>query len=100
MPSPFPGMDPYLEDAARWPDVHQRLITYIGDNLQPLLRPRYHAHLGERVYAAMPNQTMYPDIAVTRRPARESAASYTAGDLAPQITVERAAPEAPVIVTV
>ncbi|MFN0055331.1 MAG: DUF4058 family protein [Planctomycetales bacterium] len=22
MPSPFPGMDPYLEDPGLWPDVH------------------------------------------------------------------------------
>ena len=22
MPSPFPGMDPYLEDPDFWPDVH------------------------------------------------------------------------------
>ncbi len=26
MPSPFPGMDPYLEDADLWPDVHGTLI--------------------------------------------------------------------------
>jgi hypothetical protein len=49
MPSPFPGMDPYLEDPARWPDVHQSLITYIRDMLQPQVRPRYHARMGERV---------------------------------------------------
>ncbi|MCK4452049.1 MAG: DUF4058 family protein [Anaerolineae bacterium] len=29
MPSPFPGMDPYLEYPVRWPDVHHSLITYI-----------------------------------------------------------------------
>ena len=29
MPSPFPGMDPYLEKPALWPDIHQR----IGDKL-------------------------------------------------------------------
>ena len=100
MPSPFPGMDPYLEDPARCPDVHQRLITYIGDRLQPSLRPRYFARLGERNYLAMPHQSMYPDLAVVQRPARESAASYSAGDTAPQITVERDAPGAPFIVTV
>jgi hypothetical protein len=22
MPSPFPGMDPYLEEPSQWPDVH------------------------------------------------------------------------------
>ena len=27
MPSPFPGMDPYLEDAGLWPDVHHELIS-------------------------------------------------------------------------
>ena len=27
MPSPFPGMDPYLEDPAGWPNVHVNLIT-------------------------------------------------------------------------
>ena len=72
MPSPFPGMDPYLEEPARWPDVHQRLITYIADALQPQIRPRYHARMGERVYILQPPQTMYPDVILTRRPVRET----------------------------
>ena len=29
MPSPFPGMDPYVERPAIWPDFHNRLITFI-----------------------------------------------------------------------
>ena len=32
MRSPFPGMDPYLEQF--WGDVHHRLITYTCDALQ------------------------------------------------------------------
>ena len=32
MKSPFPGMDPYLEQ--HWRDVHARLIVYICDHLQ------------------------------------------------------------------
>ena len=35
MPSPFPGMDPYLE--AYWDDVHHRLCTYAADALAELL---------------------------------------------------------------
>ena len=35
MPSPFPGMDPYLE--AHWGDVHARLVIYISEQLQMLL---------------------------------------------------------------
>jgi len=28
MPSPFPGMDPYLEHPALWPDVHLSLDIF------------------------------------------------------------------------
>ena len=27
MPSPFPGMDPYLENRDLWPDAHHRFIS-------------------------------------------------------------------------
>ena len=35
MRSPFPGMDPWLEQ--RWRDVHARLIVYIANQLQAQL---------------------------------------------------------------
>ncbi len=41
MPSPSPGMDPYIERPEIWPDFHDRLITFLQEALQPLLRPRY-----------------------------------------------------------
>ena len=50
MPSPFPGMDPYLEGYL-WPDVHHRLATQISDQLTPRLRPRYVARIELRVVA-------------------------------------------------
>jgi len=31
MPSPFPGMDPYLEEPSGWPSVHHWLIA-AGDH--------------------------------------------------------------------
>lgn len=40
MPSPFPGMDPYLEGYL-WPDVHQSLAGQFKRQLSPLLRSRY-----------------------------------------------------------
>lgn len=67
MPGPFPGMDPYLERPDLWPDVHQSLITYIRDTLQPQLRPRYHARIGERLYVIPPQRSVYPDVTVTQR---------------------------------
>lgn len=67
MPSPFPGMDPYLEEPALWPGVHQRLITYASDVMEPALRPRYHALIGERIYLVEPPQSIYPDIVLVQR---------------------------------
>lgn len=46
----FPGMDPYLEDPALWPDVHHRLISEIQETLNAQLRPRYFARVELRVY--------------------------------------------------
>ncbi len=49
MPSPFPGMNPYLEDSALWPGIHGRLIVAIADSLSPQLRPKYFVAIEERI---------------------------------------------------
>jgi hypothetical protein len=41
MPSPFPGMDPYLEHPEVWPGVHLLLIAALAESLTPQLRPKY-----------------------------------------------------------
>lgn len=71
MPSPFPGMDPYLEDPTLWPGLHQSFITYIRDVLQPQVRPEYHARIGERVYVVGSTRSIYPDVTLLRRPPLE-----------------------------
>lgn len=50
MPSPFPGMDPYLENPTVWPDVHHELISEMRAALSPQLRPRYFVRVENRVY--------------------------------------------------
>jgi hypothetical protein len=77
MPSPFPGMDPYLEDPDEWPDVHGRLITYIADQLQPLVHPSYRTRINRREYVMRDDRSIYPDIAITGRHLRESALDLT-----------------------
>lgn len=72
MPSPFPGMDPYLEGPGMWPDFHHSLMTYARDALQPLLRPKYRAQMGERLITDQPDRSIYPDISVVR----DSAQTY------------------------
>ena len=49
MRSPFPGMDPYLEDQGRWPDFHASTITYCRDALSDCLPDDYVAQMGEAV---------------------------------------------------
>ena len=67
MPSPFPGMDPYLEGYL-WPDVHHRLATEIARRLMPRLRPHYVARL--EIYVVEDENPeveigiMYPDVEV------------------------------------
>jgi hypothetical protein len=71
MPSPFPGMDPYLEGYL-WPDVHHRLATQISDQLMPLLRPRYVARIEVQVVTDETPEAeigiMYPDVEIVRSP--------------------------------
>lgn len=45
MPSPFPGMDPYIEAPDVWSDFHNRFANEISTVLNKKLRPRYIARL-------------------------------------------------------
>jgi hypothetical protein len=68
MPSPFPGMDPYLEPF--WGDVHARLIIYACDQLQSLLPRNLRARVEERVFVDAPQtgeRDVYPDVRVVER---------------------------------
>lgn len=64
MPSPFLGMDPWLENPALFPNVHQRLITYASDAIQARVGNRYFVSIGERVYIEEPEGThgFCPDV--------------------------------------
>lgn len=69
MPSPFPGMDPYLEGYL-WADVHNALASKIRQQLVPKLRPRYIARL--EIYLVEDTApegeigVLYPDVEVLR----------------------------------
>jgi hypothetical protein len=49
MPSPFPGMDPYLEDPAYWSDFSARFLTYLCDLVNERLPDNYEARIDEKV---------------------------------------------------
>ena len=67
MPSPFPGMDPYLEGYL-WPDLHAALAGRLRQQLAPLLRPNSTARLAlDPVEDPTPEADLgilYPDVEV------------------------------------
>lgn len=70
MPTPFPGMDPYLERPGLWVQVHADLIVDIRRFLAPLLRPRYHVAIEQHTYLTVwpPYQQQsvgIPDVLIT-----------------------------------
>jgi hypothetical protein len=52
MPSPFPGMDPYLEDPELWPAFQHQLLQCFYQILLPGLVDRYRARIAQRRYDA------------------------------------------------
>ncbi len=84
MPSPFPGMDPFLEEPALWPDVHHGLISEFQAALNQALRPRYHVRVEERVYVSDDEDpgrdVIIPDLRVSgRRVGRQSTGASPEG---------------------
>ena len=51
MPSPFPGMDPYLEADKLWPAFQHQLVHALHQMVLPGLMDRYRARVGHRQYA-------------------------------------------------
>ena len=76
MPSPFPGMDPYLESPDWFPDLHGSLIIFMKGTLQRSLPDSYYAQSSQRVWVEYTQRHVEPDVEVvqsarrTRRRAR------------------------------
>jgi Protein of unknown function (DUF4058) len=66
MPSPFPGMDPYLEAPEHWHNVHHGLINAIAADLNTNLPEGFAAEIEEKVYVLYPDG-YYPDVVVLRQ---------------------------------
>src|SRR5687768_12107125 len=49
MPSPFPGMDPYLEASGYWEDFHDSCLPFIRNALRRGIPEGYSVFIQERV---------------------------------------------------
>src|SRR3954463_8776789 len=87
MPSPFAGMDPYLEANPIFQELHTQMLAEMQASLQPQLRPKYVArlerHLSEgSVWDAPPGtvtlELKEPDVTVVSRSAGQTHTGSTA----------------------
>ena len=80
--SPFPGMDPYLEQF--WGDVHSRFVVYMADQINDQLPGDLQARVEEglMVDAEDYSRRVYPDVHVAERPEQSFPAGLTQSNVA------------------
>lgn len=57
MPSPFPGMDPFIENQ-KWRPFHSRFIVELGAALTAEVRPRYVVEIEDNVYLSQDDEVL------------------------------------------
>lgn len=74
MKSPFPGIDPYLEQ--HWEDVHMSLMVYIRDQISDQLPGDLQARVEESICVDLDESArwIYPDVKVVESPEKTSGA--------------------------
>ena len=50
MPSPFPGMNPYIEQPAVWQDFHTRFRSAAAEVIGGQVEPRYFVKIEEHLF--------------------------------------------------
>ena len=95
MQSPFPGMDPFLEEPGGWPGVHGMLIAVLREQLNERLGPDFIADGGSSVYIVGPDERrwVFPDIYVVEAFA-PAATTGARGVIAAPVRIPLATPEA------
>ncbi len=68
MPSPFPGMDPWIESPIHWANMHIHLMTEITRRLNRELTEAFVAVMDENVYLLPSREKYLPDVTVRRTP--------------------------------
>lgn len=89
MPSPFPGMNPYLEQEDVGRDFHERFLPHVAEALSPQVSPAYLVKLEQNLYiherGADQRQLLgYGDVTVSRARRTGPASTATAVLTAPR----------------
>jgi hypothetical protein len=86
MPSPFPGMDPYLESPDWFPDLHSSLIIHMKEALKPRLPESYSARSDYRFWVEYSGRYIEPDVEVVQvgeKPLRRKRRATATAELRP-----------------
>jgi len=90
MPSPFPGMDPFLE-GPEWLDFHSRFVNTWCEAVADGLPDEYVANIDERVYLVEVDpdtrKLIYPDVSVSQREMATSTSPHSALATAEPMTI-------------
>jgi hypothetical protein len=81
MPSPLPGMNPFLESAELWSEFHSRMIVAIADALNETVSQAYRVAVEKRVYLSQGEETILigiPDVSLTDSPTAKADSTATA----------------------
>ena len=80
MPSPFPGMNPFLE-GQKWRDFHASAIYVMRRRLTALVKPRYSVDIEESVYLQedLEDDLRFPDVSLRRQDSTAQLDSSSAG---------------------
>jgi hypothetical protein len=89
MPSPFPGIDPYIESSGMWGDFHTTLLVALRAKLNALMPRRYRAKVDVFVFIQVPSERprvrrrLEPDTFVVKRHRRNGGLSAVGTMVAP-----------------
>lgn len=86
--SPFPGMDPWLEQY--WGDVHTRLMVYASNQLNPQLPADLRARVEEGATVMVDGKkrrTIYPDVSFIEEPTDAYSSTKTAVEIADPLVI-------------
>jgi Protein of unknown function (DUF4058) len=100
MPSPFPGMDPYLENQDWFPCLHDCLIVGLLETLQSRLPEPYYAQTTQRVWLEVSRRSVEPDVDVIHPGWSHSRREENVGGVAVAVEVDQDEPIAVAVETI
>ena len=68
MSSPFPGVNPYIEESSLWEGFHNEFITYLAYCINKGLPDTFVARTEQRVYVLPHDRRIKPDVLIVPKP--------------------------------